>query len=43
MYRIPERSASAESAAVVTVPFDAAHGEAIPTALEDRLRDVFNA
>lgn len=43
LYRIPERAATEQAAAIVAIPFDCgAGGERVPQELESRLRDVFN-
>lgn len=41
LYRIPERAATEQAAAVVAIPFDMVK-ESVPTELETRLREVFN-
>lgn len=44
LYRIPERAAKPEAAAIITFPFELANKEEeVPTGLEDQLRIVFNA
>lgn len=44
LYCIPEKAATAEAAAIITIPFELANGqEDIPTELEDQLRNEFNA
>jgi hypothetical protein len=44
LYRIPERAATAQAAAIITIPFELAEkNEDVPTGLEDQLRNEFNA
>lgn len=45
IYCIPERAATAQAAAIITIPFELANKETedIPAGLEDQLRNEFNA
>lgn len=45
LYCIPERAATPQAAAIITIPFELAYKEKedVPAGLEDQLRNEFNA